>query len=239
MLPINIAVVEDEEVNQQQIQEYIRQYEIDNHENINIVFFENGSHIIKDYKSEFDIILLDIEMPKMDGMETAERIRETDSNVVIIFITNMAQYAISGYSVGALDYVLKPISYYTFEVKLKRAIKRVKTEKPGQVILHLDDGIKLLNTNRIYYIEVQNRVLFYHTQDGDYEVKGTMKQAEEELLPYNFVRCNYWYLVNLSCVDGIKNNKAIVAGNELEISRRNKKNFKDQFMDYIGGKVSS
>ena len=69
-------------------------------------------------------------MPKLNGMDAAEFIREKDEDVVIMFITNMAQYAIRGYSVGALDFIMKPITYYTFAMKMTRAIKRV--EKKAQ-----------------------------------------------------------------------------------------------------------
>lgn len=72
-------------------------------------------------------------MPGMNGMEAAEKIRQTDENVVLMFITNMIQYAIRGYSVGALDFVMKPVNYYTFSLKLTRAIGRI--QKNGKEIL--------------------------------------------------------------------------------------------------------
>ena len=79
------------------------------------------------------MILLDIEMPNLNGMDAARIIRDKDENVVLMFITNMAQYAIHGYSVGALDFVMKPITYYTFSLKMTRALKRVQTRMPKYI----------------------------------------------------------------------------------------------------------
>ena len=108
---IKIAIVEDEAMYAKQLEEFLHQYEAENHEAFDITIYSDGDQIVNKYKSQFDIILMDVEMKFMDGMSAAEEIRKMDSEVVIIFITNMAQYAIRGYAVDALDYVLKPVSY--------------------------------------------------------------------------------------------------------------------------------
>ena len=100
-------------------------------------------------------------MPKVNGMDAAEKIREVDENVVLMFITNMAQYAIHGYSVGALDFVTKPLNYYTFAMKLTRALKRVPQKEATHIMLPLPDGVKRLEVRKIFYLEVQNRLLHY------------------------------------------------------------------------------
>lgn len=97
------------------------------------------------------------------------------------------------------------------------------------------DELVRLNSGDIYYIEIANRMLHYYTKDGEYVVRGTMKSVEEELQDYNFVKCNHWYLVNLKYVTGIRQNIVIVAGTELEISRRNKSAFTQAVTDYVGG----
>ena len=104
---IRIAIVEDEHAYAMQLQEFLRQYEQDNGEVFEVSVFTDGDQIVHKYKSQFDIILMDVEMKFLDGMSAAEEIRKVDSEVVIIFITNMPQYAIRGYAVDALDYVLK------------------------------------------------------------------------------------------------------------------------------------
>ena len=123
---INIAIVEDEAMYAKQLQEFLLQYQKENGEVFNITVYSDGDQIVHKYKSQFDIILMDVEMKFMDGMSAAEENRKVDTEVVIIFITNMAQYAIRGYAVDALDYVLKPVSYFAFSQRLNRAISRMK-----------------------------------------------------------------------------------------------------------------
>lgn len=231
---LKIAIVDDEQVYIDQIQEYIGQYGQEKNREIQTEAFSDGDGLLADYSRRFDIILLDIEMDEMNGMDVAREIRKTDQNVVLVFITNMAQYAINGYEVGALDYVLKPINYYTFSVRLERAISRVKKRQPDEILLNLPDGIKRVRVDRIHYVEVQNRMLHYHTEDGVFVVRGTLQGARELLRESHFMRCNHWYLVNLLYVSEIRKNIVIVAGDELEISRRNKTAFLSALTDYMG-----
>ena len=121
---MRIAVVEDEQEQRDLLSGYIQKFAQETNTQHTVDLFENGLKLLEDFKPEYDIILLDIEMPGINGMETAEQIRALDENVVLMFITNMAQYAVGGYSVGALDFVLKPINYTTFSIRFSRAVKR-------------------------------------------------------------------------------------------------------------------
>ena len=94
---LRIAVVEDDKTYAAQLKEYLVRYGTENNQKKRVALFPDGEDIVTDYSAEFDIILMDVEMTFMDGMTTAERIREKDNEVVIIFITNMPQYAIKGY----------------------------------------------------------------------------------------------------------------------------------------------
>lgn len=95
-------------------------------EQLSVTVFHDGDEISSGYKAQFDIILMDIEMKFVNGMSAAEEIRKVDSEVTIIFITNTPQYAVRGYEVGALDYILKPVPYFTFSQKLNRAVQKIK-----------------------------------------------------------------------------------------------------------------
>lgn len=115
-----IAIVEDEAAVREQLAGYVQRYTRQYGTPFEVTEFADGMEILEDYRSQFDIIFLDVEMKHLDGMETARRIRERDGGVLIVFITNMAQYAIRGYAVGALDYVLKPVPYLHFRSSCKR-----------------------------------------------------------------------------------------------------------------------
>lgn len=231
----HIAIVEDEAEFSTQLQEYLTQYQKEQDVAFKVSVFHDGAEILEAYQPLYDIILLDIEMPKVNGMEAAEQIRKQDGDVVLMFITNMASYAIRGYEVGALDFVMKPINYYTFSMKLTRAIKRVKQKEQQQILLSVIDGVKKLGINQIYYVEVQNRMLHYYTDEGEFVVRGTMQSVEQELAAYPFVKCNHWYMVNLMHVSEVRKNMVVVQGHELEISRRNKTAFLKALTEYVGG----
>lgn len=231
----HIAIVEDEAEFSEQLCVLLRQYQSEYDVHFKLTVFQSGEEILKDYQPVYDLILLDIEMPGINGMETAEQIRQTDTNVVLVFITNMASYAIHGYEVGALDFVMKPINYYTLSMRLTRALKRLRQMEKQLILLNLADGVKKLGVQQIYYVEVQNRILHYHTSEGIYSVRGTMQSAEKLLDPQVFVKCNHWYMVNLRHVSEVRQNKVVVGGYELEISRRNRTPFMKALSEYVGG----
>lgn len=231
----HIAIVEDEAEFAEQLQDFLKQYQKEHDIPMKISIFGDGAEILENYEPLYDIILLDIEMPQVNGMEAAEQIREMDSDVVLMFITNMATYAIRGYEVGALDFVMKPINYYTFSMKFTRAVKRAKQREQQQILLSLSDGVKKFGIQQIHYVEVQNRMLHYHTDEGEYVMRGTMASVEQMLAPYPFIKCNHWYIVNLMHVSEVRGNIAIVGGHELEISRRNRTAFLRALTEYVGG----
>ena len=135
-----IAIVEDQEETRESLNRFVRQYAQEQGLQVEISLITDGAEIAEHYTPGFDIIFMDVEMPRLDGFGAAEAIRAVDADVVLVFVTNMAQYAIRGYEVDALDYVLKPVNYYQFCTKLSRAIQRVQRRRGGQVMLQLAGG---------------------------------------------------------------------------------------------------
>lgn len=231
---LKVAIVEDDALYAKQLGTYLQQFENEYKEPVEITYFSDGDQIVQKYQSQYDIILMDIEMKFVDGMTAAEEIRKMDSEVVIIFITNMAQYAIRGYAVDALDYVLKPISYFAFSQKLVRALGRMKKRESKAIIVNMKDGAVRINLANIYYIESQGHTMILHTILGNYETAGTMKGMEEKLADLNFSRGNYGYLINLQHVDDVSDGCAVVKGERLPISRTRKKKFMEDLTKYWG-----
>ena len=199
--------------------------------------FTSGSRFLEMYEAHYhyDVIFLDIEMPELGGMDAAERIRTVDPDVVLVFVTNMAQYAIRGYEVDALDFVLKPVNYYQFSTKLARALQRVQRRKGGQIALQTAGGVQLLNTEDIYWLETRDRMLHYHTSTGVWSVRSSLQNAEKQLAPYHFAKCNQCYLVNLRYVRAVQNDMVQVGEDRLEISRRQRAAFLAAVAAYVGG----
>lgn len=230
---VKIALVDDDANYREELLSYLKRYEQESGEKFHITTFADGDEILDGYTAAYDIILMDIAMTFVDGMETAERIRKMDSEVVIIFITNMPQYAMKGYTVDALDYVLKPLSYYAFSQRIDRALARMRRRSKKYITIAIKGGIKKLDVSQITYIEVQDHDLIYHTTTGALLSKGKLTEMEEQLDPKRFFRCGKSHLVNLEFVDGVQNNNVQVGGSVVQVSRTRRKALLDALNDYI------
>lgn len=231
---IRIAIVEDEDVFASQITEYLQRYQSENQLEFQVTRYRDGEEISADYSGKYDIILMDIEMGLMNGMEAAEVIRQTDEYVQIIFITNMAQYALQGYKVGALDYVLKPIEYTPFSQILKKALRGVERQRDKYITISMRDGAQRIRVNDILWIESQRHRLTFHTADADYETTVySMKEMEDRLGNEGFLRCNSGSLVNLRRVCGIQGAAITVGKDVLTVSRGRKTEFMEALVRYM------
>ena len=224
---INICIVEDESDQADLLRNYIQTYGNKNNRQFNITHFTDGIDLVDEYRAQFDIILLDIQMKHLDGMVAAEKIRKVDADVVIIFITSTVRYAVQGYAVDALGYVLKPVPYLQFEQLFDKAISRVMTKKEKLYIrVSVDERQLKLDCDNIYYIESQRNNVCIHCADEDYITAGPLKKYEEMLGGHGFSKCHNAYIVNLSYVEGVRKEEVLLtSGIVLPISRARKKEF--------------
>lgn len=233
---IRIALVEDDAGYRGELTELLRRYSEESGERLEVKTFTDGDEIAVEYRAEYDIILMDIQMRFMNGLDAAKEIRRKDGEVIIIFVTNTAQYAISGYEVNALDYILKPVSYYAFSKTLERAIANLHRKEKRYVFISNQHGVKKVEESRILYVEVEGHSLVYHTRDGDFGTTGTMKEVVERLPADSFFRCNKCFLVNLENVDAVEGDDAVVGGERVQISRNKKKAFLEALSLYVMGR---
>ena len=131
---------------------------------------------MSDYKPEYELVFMDIEMPDINGLKTAEKLRAVDSLVGLVFITNIAKYAIEGYRYEAMDYILKPVTYAGFKIKMDRILSRLKkTDK--KIVITTRNEQYVVGANSVYYVEVSLHAIVYHTESGDYTAYGTLKEV--------------------------------------------------------------
>lgn len=233
---IRIGIAEDDAGYREQLRAFLRQFEKENETRLEVAMFTDGMDLAEQYMPVYDILLLDISMPLLDGMKTAKSIRKKDPAVLIIFITNMKQYAIESYKVGAFDYVLKPVSYFALQAKLKKAVTMINNQVRRYIMLHVEGAMQRVDVSRISYIEVFNHKLTFHTEDGDYQVSASLRSIEEQLEGCHFSKCNKSYLVNLQHVVYISADIVKLRdGTELSMSRLRKKEFLIAAADYYGG----
>lgn len=235
---IRIAIAEDDPQCSAQLEQFINDYGRETGRTFQIARFDNGEDLVEHYRDRFDMILMDVEMPFMDGMTAAAYIREKDPEVVIIFVTKLAQYAIQGYSVNALDYILKPVNYFSFSQRLGRALQHMKRKESACVMVPVKGGAIKLGIGDIFYIERLGRQLMIHTQSGVHASTATLRQMEEALEGKGFARCNKGYLVNLEHVDGIQDGCVMIREDKLLISRGRRGPFLEALAGWVGGVVS-
>lgn len=231
---VRIAIVEDNLKYSDKLKSYLERFGEERKEKIEITVFSDGEDIVTKYRGNYDIILMDIKMTFMDGMKAAEKIREMDKAVVIIFITNMPQYAMQGYAVEALDYVLKPVSYFALSQRLDRALERMAQRKKKRYLtIAVKGGMRRLDLDKVRYFEVFDHSLFIHMTEEDIETKGSIKDVEKEIGEAGFFRCNKCYLINLEYVDSVQNNDIYIGKDVVRVSRAKKKELMDMLNNYI------
>lgn len=233
---MRVAIVEDEVQAAEILEKYFADYARQEQKQIEVEFFRDPVFFADSYKPAYELILLDIQMPEMNGMKLAQKIRKLDESVFLVFVTSMAQYAIEGYKVSALDYILKPISYFEFSTMLDKVLQRVEESESPSIIVSSKRETHRVNVNRIRYIEIQDHRLFLHMEDEVLEVWGTLTSIAAMLPEKSFSRVNAGQLVNLNAVIGVRDEMVLLPGVKLPLSRRRKKDFCADLAFYFGEK---
>ena len=232
-----IAVVEDDKKQQDLNISLLKQYSKDYDISFNYSSFNNAFDFLENYRSGlYDVIFMDINMPGMNGMDCCKEIRKVDSDVIIIFVTDFAQFAIRGYEVDAFDFIVKPISYEHLCLKFSRLIPLLKRKYDVQRIT-FKNGNQLftLGVDEIKYVEVKSHDTIIHAEDKDYCVRIPLSTIEAQLPKHQFSRCNHCYIVNLKYVGEVdKLQVRMVTGEELMISHPKRKAFLSSLMDFLG-----
>ena len=229
---LEIAIIEDEKKEAQHLGSYLDRFSRETGIGLNYTWCDNVSRFLEQYRFQYDLIFMDIRMPDIDGMTAAERLREMDSAVTLIFITSLAQYAVQGYAVDALDYILKPVGYAAFALKMQRAVGRCAQRREQWLLLNTNSGTVQLRKFELCYVEIFDHHIRYHTLQANYDAYGTLKSVEQRLPAHSFFRCNNQCIINLRYVSKLEGSTVVVDGREFPISRMRKKEFLAQLHRY-------
>lgn len=234
----NIAIVEDNDQYASVISEYIHKYMNENNVELNVIRFNNADDFLKDYQQIYSVILMDIQMPGIDGMKASYELRKIDKTVSIIFITSMVQFAQKGYEVNAVSFMLKPINYYDFSLKLKKALDISTMNENRNITINTKNGICRISTDKIIYVEIIKHKLVYHLVDELIEMTGVLSEVESRLNEYGFLRCNQCYLVNPKYIVAVKGKELIIGNETLQISRPRYNQFMKDLTNWFAGRLN-
>ena len=234
---INVAIVEDTLKDAETLKDYTRRAVEMVNETCEITVFNNAVDFLDGYRGNFDIVFMDIELPDINGMDAAKNLRLLDESVVLIFVTNMAQFAVGGYAVDAMDFMVKPVSYENVCIKISRAIKKIEGKREEKLVLPGKSGVTVIMIPQIRYVEIMNHRLTFFTTQGDVAAVGSLSKIEEKLLRFNFSRCNNYSLVNLNFVTKVEDYTVWLGKEMLTVSRARKRPFLQDLADFLGGGV--
>lgn len=194
--------------------------------------YQSGMEFVRSAENS-DIVFLETNLEKLDGLETARIIRKLGNEAQLIFIARGAEMAIHGYSVDALDYLLKPVEPAAVERALDKAVRRLSSRSCAYLALKLPNGTASISTNDITYVEVFDHNLVYHTTGGDYTVRGRLGDVYEQLDHDYFLACNRSFIVNLRYVTEICTDHVILNGTKISVSKSHRKEIQSRFSAFM------
>lgn len=232
---IRIAICEDEKEIQLLIENCIDNILKSINKEYEIQTYSSGEELLEDNFKEIDILLLDIQMGQVNGMDTARKIRKVDSKMEIIFITSLIDYVQEGYEVRAYRYLLKPIELEELKKHVLTCIKEVEKNKNNYILIKNKSNTYKISSNEIMYVEVQKKDMLIHTINKNFDVNYSLEKIEKDLNLDKFIRCHKSFLVNLSYVENIKPNVVVLeSGEEVPVSRYRYKDVKERFFKFLG-----
>lgn len=230
---LRFCIVEDEEKTCELLKCFIERSCQEYGENVMVVKYFSAEKFLQEYSGEVDVVFMDINLPGINGMKAAKALCERDKKVLLIFVTNLAQYAINGYEVGAFDFVVKPISYGSFVLKMNRVFGCLSMCRKRTIVVSTRHGKQVLDTETLKYVEITGHSISYHMDEEVVVASGTLKDMAKQLEGLPFAMCNRCYLVNLSYVTKISGVDVTVGGETLLISRPRRKDFLKAFNDFL------
>jgi DNA-binding LytR/AlgR family response regulator len=234
-MQIRCAIVEDDPLFQRQAKQFVSRYAQESGDDILTDVYGSSLAFLTKFNAQYDIILMDILMPGCNGFEAAERVRQFDQKCVIVFITSTPQYAIKGYAVHALSYILKPLSWPMFHSEFGRAIDAVDRDDRPTIMLQQGSSFYQVPLGSITYIESEQHRITVHTDESDIRVTTTLTELQKRLEPDGFYRINSYYIVNMDRVRTIEGQICVLdTDRRLNISRSRKKGFIEAMTRRLG-----
>jgi DNA-binding LytR/AlgR family response regulator len=232
-----ITSVEDDPAAAVELQRHLRRYAAERGVELAHTSLPDGESLLAGYDGGADLLLLDVELPGLDGVAVARRVREVDRAVGIVFVTASAGHAVAGYEVDALEYVLKPVRYPAPARALDGVAARAATRRQRTVVLDSGAQRLRLDADDVLVLAASGHHVEVRALSGRYGVRGPLKQYEAALAGDGFVRCHHGFLVNLAhvvAVDGL--DAALVDGTRVPVGRNRRTDFLAALTDHLAAR---
>lgn len=232
-----VLIVEDEPEEAHRLTGLIERYGMARGEQFQVVWHASAMEMAAD-KSHYDLMLFDIDLPGIDGMEAAHLVRVYDEITPIIFVTNLAQYAVSGYEVDATGFIVKPATFGSLRMSLDRALRKIRQGASRSVRVSTDEGVRVVPVSQIVWIEIKGHRITFHLEDAeDLESYGSLSQVEKDLAEAPVLRVSKSFVVNMDKVRRVSGpHLLLTSGDEIPISRARRREIVDALNDYLGGR---
>lgn len=236
---MRIAICDDDERELEQFQELIKEYQASREISVDCRFFHNSMDFICEIEGgEYDLILLDVLMPGINGVQAARELRELDKNVKIIFVSSSPEFALESYSVGAYYYFIKPVDVNSFFPLLDKVASELSIQKEQGLVLKNRKCVVKVPFQKLEYVEVINKTVSFHLTDGAiHEITAALAEFEEKLLARpEFLKTHRSYLINLNHVQAIKDHFVMTKnGHSIPISRKRRGLVQDAYVRFLYG----
>ena len=220
---LRIAICDDETNARDALRMQLDQVLIEETEEVVYEFSSgvNAASWLEKHPGEIDLLFLDVEMKGLNGMETAEKIRTFNNDLIIVFVTGYSDYVFEGYRVGALDYLIKPVSIQRLIELLHRVRTKLTKEESQTFTIKNIDGTWRFKLCDILYFYSDKRKVILVTRNGEYPFYAKLDEIEAKLVSH-FVRIHQRYLINPAAADYLRNDSVMLGNTELPCSRRYK-----------------
>lgn len=227
---IRIAVCDDESRVLNRTKEMLLEYQ---KEELQIELFLSGEELLAS-KEHYDIILLDIDMGGMNGIETARQIRNRDKTVTLIYVTNYVDYTIFAFAVHAFAYLLKPLQKEALFAQLEEALSYRSTEPEEELEFMTREGIVRLVPKDILYFEYQDRRVLLCAEEKVWHLKDRITDIAKKMEPYGFVMPHKSFVLNLYSVQSIKGYDILLTnGKMVPLSQKKSVEFRKSLNAYL------
>ena len=232
-----ILVIEDNDEAAARLAAAITRYGEERGDGFSITRLASAVDLDERISASHDLIFLDIELPGQSGMDAAFDLRMHDTSTPIVFVTNMANYAVHGYAVNALDFIVKPFTYEDFRLRMDRAMQVVRQRAQRTITLRGREGLRIFEASQLVYVDMNGHDLVYHLASGErVELRGSMRKLDDELGGSPFLRISSGCIVNMGHVRGVADTALeLSTGDTVWISRANKKTALEAIARYLGG----